>query len=307
MNTRDLFFNTVYQKVQDGEDIVILTCDRAAPSLDKFREDFPDRYFSVGIAEQNLIDIASGLAKGGKKVIAYGLNPFIVTRAIDQIMNTMSLMNIPVLLAGFETGFSSALSGATHFVLTDMSVIRTCPNITVYNASDVSLSERIFEQILKFGGPCYIRFDKAVSYEIERKEVDFDAGYSQVEYGQEYCIVSTGHYVKLIQDILPELRVRGINPTLLDVFRYPCDDKKLADCIRAYRKIVSVEEHILTGGLGSYLLEIMADNDVLRPMKRVGVNGHESYPNLEGDRSYYDRLVGLDAESLLKVFLREFA
>lgn len=168
MNVRELFFSEIHRRVSEGEDIVLVTSDLAAPSLDQFRKEFPERYISVGVAEQNLIATASGLAIGGKKVVAWGLNPFVTSRAYDQIRNTASLMNIPIVFAGLHTGLSSAISGPTHVVLTDISLMRTCPNIVTYNVSDLGLAASVFEEALKFEHPCYIRIDKDVAYSLER-------------------------------------------------------------------------------------------------------------------------------------------
>lgn len=301
MNVREMLFEDIHRRVRGGEDIVLVTSDLAAPSLDSFRREFPERYLSVGVAEQNLIATASGLAIGGKKVVAWGLNPFVATRAYDQIRNTASLMNLPIVFAGLHAGLSSAISGPTHVVLTDISLMRTCPNITTYNVSDLGLAERIYQEALKFERPCYLRIDKDVSYSLEREVAEFTLGFSRVNSGEDVCVVTTGYHVKVLRDLLPDLAGRGMCPELVDVYRYPCDGEQLAQLLRRFRRIVTVEEHMLQGGLGSYVLEIMAAHDVLLPVHRLGIDAERGYPELDGGRRYFEKLFGLDREGLEKM------
>ena len=114
---RNVYLTRIIEEIKKGEDLYIVSADLAAPCMDEFRESCPRRYVSVGIAEQNLIAVASGLALSGKKVVAYAANPFTVTRAFDQIRNCVSMMNLPIVIAGLGAGFSVTECGATHFVL----------------------------------------------------------------------------------------------------------------------------------------------------------------------------------------------
>ena len=307
MNIRDLFFDTVYKKIQMGEDIVVVTPDLAAPSLDQFRVDFPNRYISVGIAEQNLIATASGLAASGQKTIAWGLNPFVVTRAYDQLRNTVSLMNLPLVFAGLHAGLSSAISGPTHVVISDLTLIRTLANVKSYNISDLSLGKDVFEEVLQFGYPCYLRFDKDITYTLERSRTALDTGFTVMKEGERQLIISTGRHVSLILEIMPILSARGYNPTVIDLFKFPCNKKALADLIRKYDKVVTVEEHVLQGGLGSYVLEIMADQGVLRNVRRMGIDIENGYSEIFGDRDYFDKLFHLDKNGLSTSLLNYFS
>lgn len=295
MNPREIFFNRVYDMVKNDEDIIVVTPDLAAPSLDKYREDFPDHYLSVGVAEQSLISTSCGLALGGKKVIAWGLNPFVVTRALDQIRNTISLMNIPIVFAGLHTGLSSAISGATHVVITDLSLIRTCDNITTYNPSDCDICKDIFDDVLQFNKPCYLRFDKDINYNLERNDFNFNEGFSKIRNGKDTLVITTGFHVNLCLDVVDSLN-NGI--ALIDVFKFPCNKNALAKEIKKYKKIITIEEHILQGGVSSFILELMADNEIVIPVKRLGIDIEKGYPEFFGNRKYFEEYFGLDKESL---------
>lgn len=300
MNVRELFFGKVYERVKAGEDIVVVTPDLAAPGLDNFRRDFPQRYISVGIAEQNLITVACGLATGGKKVVAWGLNPFVVTRALDQIRNTVSLMNIPIIFSALHAGLSSAISGPTHVVVTDLSLVRTLGNITTFNVSDMTQASDLFDQSLQFDRPYYLRMDKDITYSIQREQNDWKNGFAEVAAGDGSLVISTGYHVKLINDILPALREKGIRPALAEIFRIPCDRSRFAEYVRQYQRVITVEEHILQGGVGSYVAEMLADEGVTIPIHRFGIDMEHGTPNIEGGRDFFERLYGLDKDSLYR-------
>ena len=296
MNPRELFFDKVYKKVVAGEDIVIVTPDLAAPSLDQFRRDYPERYISVGVAEQSLISTACGLALGGKRVIAWGLNPFVVTRGLDQIRNTISLMKIPIVFAGLHTGLSSAISGPTHVVITDLALVKTCENITIYNPSDCNICDRIFEDVLHFDRPCYLRFDKDINYELVREYTYYPDGFSIVVKGDNStAIISTGFHVNICKEMIEE---ENREITLIDVFRMPCNKDSLFNEIKRFKQIITVEEHILQGGFGSFILEVIADHKGSIPVKRIGIDLEKGYPDFFGTRAYFENYMGLDKQGI---------
>ncbi len=306
MNVRDRFFNTLYEKVGGGgEHITLITGDLAAPSLDRFREDFPGNYYSAGISEQNLISAASGMAAAGEKVIAYAANPFLITRTMDQLYNTVALMNLPVLIVGFQTGLSSASSGATHVVISDIALARTLQNVVTLTPSDLSLAEELFAEAFRFDKPRYLRFDKDVNYTLPRARTDLAAGYSLVTPGGEGAVVTCGRHVEILREIIAEMPAP--RPALYDVFRVPFDGDKLAGELSRYGKIFTAEEQVLQGGLGSAVLECLADHGVGRPVRRAGINIERGYPEVFGNRAYMQRLLGLDGESLARSLAGFFA
>ncbi len=305
-NPREIFFTKVQERIRNGQDIVVLTADLAAPSLDNFRREFKGRYLSVGVAEQNLITTACGLAAAGKQVVAWGLNPFVTTRALDQIRNTISLMKYPVVFAGLHAGLSSAISGATHVVTTDLSLIRTCAGITTYNVSDTGMADRLFDEVLTFSKPIYLRFDKDINYRLERMDAQYQNGISMIQEGKNHLIITTGYHTKKVLDVVNGISRSGFTPTILDIYRFPFDKDRLADFASAHEKILTVEEHILQGGLGSAVLEALADHGILRPVKRIGIDIEKGYPEFFGRRGYFQKYFGLDDESIEKVIMDYF-
>lgn len=294
-NPRELFFNRVYDMVKNGEDIMIVTSDLAGPSLDNYRQDFPEHYLSVGIAEQSQISTSCGLALGGKKVIAWGVNPFIVTRALDQIRNTVSLMNIPIVFLGLQAGLSGAILGPSHVALTDLSLIRTCENITTYNPSDLGICKDIFDDVLQFNKPCYVRIDNGVNYNIDRNGLNVNDGFSKIRDGRDLLVLTTGYHVNICADVVDSL---NSDIALIDVFKFPCNKSALAEEIKKYKKIITIEEHLLQGGFGSFVLEIMADHEIVLPVKRAGIDSEKGCYEFYGDRKFFNEHFGLDKDGL---------
>ncbi len=298
-SARDVFFNEVYRRVREGEDAVIVTPDLGAPSLDDFRRDFGNRFISVGIAEQNLVAVASGLAMAGKKVIAYGLNPFPVTRAFDQIRNLMAYKKIPITLAALNAGLCSAEAGFSHVAIEDVALMRTLANVKVVNPSDGTLAKAAARLSMEGSRPLFIRFDKQVQYDLyETSEVDFDKGFMEYGSGRDVAVVTSGYLAERLRGTAKRLEGDGIATTVLDCYCLPVDESALLQRCRDSRMVVTVEENALPGGLGSMVLEVMADAGVGKPVKRFGVNVGGDYFRRLGNREYIAGRYHLDADHL---------
>lgn len=308
MNVRDEYFTEIQNYIRKGEDIVVLSCDLGAPSLDNFRVEFPGRFINVGVAEQNLVSLASGLSASGKKVIAWGLNPFIVTRTLDQILNTVSLMNTPFTLAGLQVGLSSAISGSTHVNIRNIGLLSYCPGLITVNPSDVQIARKAAALTANGNQAFYIQFDKDINYELYLEaDINFETGFSVLHDGTDVVIVSTGIHTKKIVDMISVLECDGISVKLIDVYSFPFDYKKMLTEISNTEKIITVEEHVLNGGLGGSVLELLADNGISNiKVKRLGIDIKNGYPNVFAGRDYMERLYGLDKDSVKKTII-EFA
>jgi COG3958: transketolase, C-terminal subunit len=299
--SRTLYLSHIIEEIKKGEDIYIVSADLAAPCMDEFRENYPYRYISVGIAEQNLIAVASGLALSGKKVIAYAANPFTITRAFDQIRNCVSMMNLPVVIAGLGAGFSVTECGATHFVLEDINILRGCGHIRSINISDMNLTERMVKETLCAKRPYYIRFDKLVTERYPLTDVDFVKGYRFLQKeNSDICMVSTGI---MATECLELVRSFHKAISVIDVFAFPFDSTVLVAELKNYQQLVVVEELTLQGGLGSSVLEALADEGHTVSIKRFGVDMSAGYPARYGSREWHLKNQKMDKDSIID-FLR---
>lgn len=303
-SVRDTFFNRIYELIKQGEDIVVITSDLGAPSLDDLRKYFPERYVSVGIAEQNLLTISAGLSLSGKKVIAYGLNPFPVTRAFDQMRTLMGELKIPFTLCGLNAGLCSAESGYTHMPVEDMGMVRMLPGIKIINPSDETISRMTADISVKCSIPIYVRFDKTIRGTIYNEhEIDFSKGFHSYKDNTEnlFTIVTQGYYVQELRKLIDDYNKKGVSANLIDLFSLPLDEKKLADKLKNSMNIITVEENVLACGIGSMILEVLSDYKIMVPVKRLGLNVKNGYYNVFTDRTYIGKNQRIDFNSVKAV------
>ena len=296
---RDAYLNEIVQAVYDGEDVYLVAADLAAPCLDKLREDFPQRYVPVGIAEQNLISVSSGLALAGKKVVVYTMIPFLVFRAFDQIRNCVGLMNIKLALMGIGAGFNYSKDGISHFPLEDLSILRGTPNLTIYNVSCTNLARYCGQKTLKLDAPIYVRTDRLISQAYDLSDADISCGYRFLNAVEgKVCVVATGIMASECLDVLKSRADFAEKVSLIDLFAFPFDAEKLACELKNYSQIITVEEMRLQGGMGGAVLESLADSGVNIPLVRMGVDISKNLNPHYGSRDWHLKQFGLDKNSI---------
>jgi len=269
-SVRDVFFHSIYEQIQRGEDYYFITSDLGAPSLDDLRQYYPERFISVGIAEQSLISISAGLTMAGHKVIAYGLNPFPVTRAYDQLKSVVAGLNVPLTICALNAGLCSAESGYTHIPAEDFAMLRMLPNIEIYNPTDCTIAELLADSTASIKHPRFIRFDKKLGETIyKEEEIEIDKGFAV--YGcedVEITVVTLGNYVADLRRLADEF---GNRIKVIDIFKMKPDIPALLEMVRGSKAIITLEENMLEGGLGSFVLEVLSDHKLLIPTHRLGV------------------------------------
>lgn len=299
MMVRDAFFKEIYGMIKKGEDIVVVSSDLGAPSLDDLRKDFPQRFINVGISEQNLLAVAAGLAYAGKHVIAWALNPFPITRAFDQIRDLMGEKEIPITLAALNSGSCSAEAGYTHMAIEDVGMVRMIPSINIINPTDEIISIKAAREVLSCGKPQYIRFDKHVRDIIYEDEVvDFEKGFVSLSNGP-IVVVTNGYFTRRIIPLIKQLKDKGIDFELIDLFKIPFDIASFCKEIEDKRTIISLEDNVLSAGIGSLILEIMSDNGISIPVKRYGLSIDDELKKKLINRDYWHKSIGLDDEGLV--------
>jgi transketolase len=295
---RDAFFDRLYETAKKDKDIVMVSADMGAPGLDKFRKDFGERYFNVGIAEENMIAIASGLASEGKKVYTYAIAPFITSRCFEFTKLNAGLMRFPIKLVGVGAGFSYDDSGPTHHTTEDISIMRTIPHLEIYSPSDSLSASNFFDLMNKSENPSYLRLDRRIFPTIHSDSKKFPSGFEELIRGKDICIVSTGNMVHNSLEISNRMKEKGESIGVVDLFRLkPVNYPQLIRTLSNYRQIVSLEEHLLTGGLGSILSEMIIDKQLSLNLKRIGL---EDYVYAYGGRENIQKVCGIDVDSVLK-------
>lgn len=302
---RDAFFDELYPIAMKDKNIIVISADMGAPSLDKYRENLAEQYVNVGIAEQNMVNVATGLALEGKKVFVYAIMPFATLRCYEIIKVNLSLMNIPVTIIGVGAGFSYDDSGPTHHSTEDIAVMRALPNMVVLSPSDSIMAARFARMSCYMLTPNYVRLDREVLPLLYKPDADFADGLAVLKTGNDVCIIATGNMVHRAIEVSDKLKDHAINAGVIDLYRIkPINQKLLLASLEKAKWVVTLEEHLLIGGLGSAVLETLADNSKAIPVKRIGIQ--DKYLYAYGDRKNIQSICGLDTDSITNVTLAWF-
>ncbi|MCX6907607.1 MAG: 1-deoxy-D-xylulose-5-phosphate synthase [Verrucomicrobia bacterium] len=304
LGMRDAFFNALYEFFKRDPEAVFISADNGAPTLDQFHENLPNQYFNVGIAEQQLIGMACGMALEGKKVYTYAIAPFVTIRCYEQTKLDVCAMNLPITCIGVGAGYAYDIMGPTHHTVEDLTVMRALPNMTVHSPADAYCAEALAEISYRNPSPQYIRFDRAGVPEIYGEgHFNFADGVLLTRPGGSIALVATGIMVHQALKVADELAKAGVQARVIDLCRIkPVNTKRLFEYLKGVNRVVSMEEHFLAGGLGSLLAEIFVDNDVRLPLLRIGQDDRYVFDN--GGREVIWEKYGLDVRSMTDRILR---
>ena len=294
---RSVFSNTLVDLAKKDDRICFITPDMGYSIMDTFKDTFPDRYFNLGIAEQNVIAVAAGMALSGLKPYVYSIVPFIVHRCLEQIRVNVSYMNTDIKIIGIGAGFEYGIVGSTHYGAADISIMRSLPNIEIYSPGDFSEMEQITRLSALHNKPAYIRIGRHNRGIINNNKIELGKA-SFIEEGKDIALIAAGNILPAVYDYAQELKIEGMNPTLISMHTIKPIDK---DCILklisdGYNKIYTFEEHTIMGGLGSAVAEIIAESGKAIEFKRIGIN--DEYSHYVGSADYIREQFKLDAKGL---------
>lgn len=260
--TRQSYGEELVSLGEKNDNIVVLDADLStATKTNIFAEKFPDRFIDVGIAEQNLMGIAAGLAAYGKVPFVSTFAVFAAGRAYDQIRNSICYPKLNVKICATHAGLTVGEDGATHQMLEDLSLMRTLPNMTVISPSDDTQTRWAIEEVAKLDGPVYVRLARAATPVIYDENQKFEIGKMiQLGEGTDATVFATGVMVAEALKAQEELAKEGINIRVVDVHTIkPIDREKIIKCAKETKKIITIEDHSIIGGLGSAICEVLAE------------------------------------------------
>lgn len=280
MGPTGLFGVAMHELARENPNLCVVTADLCSFSgLERFSRDFPERFYNVGIAEQNMVGMAAGLAGEGMDVYAATYASFLSTRALDQVRISMGYMKLPIKIVGLTSGLASGILGATHMALEDLAIMRSIPNLLILSPADGVETVKCLEAALYHKGPVYIRLTGGARMPMIYKE-DYDYKISrpdQLKEGEEICILATGSLVSVSLETAKELEKQGISTAVINVHTIkPFDDIILKKTVK-YKLIVTAEEHSVIGGIGSAAAEILSGYKYHPPLLRIGVE--DIYPH----------------------------
>lgn len=299
IGSRATFGLAVAELGKTEPDLVVLTADTSTSAgLDRFKKAFPDKFIDVGIAEQNLIGIAAGLASEGFTVMTATFAPFQTMRCCEQIRINLGYMNQKVVMTGLASGVVLGTLGYTHCCIEDMAVMRAIPGITVLSPADCGETVKAVEAAIRHNGSVYIRLTGGKDNPpVYTKDYDFEIGRGIVlERGTDVALVATGTMVHRSLAAAKILAARGVSATVVDIHTIaPIDQRLIGEICKSHRLLVSVEEHSIMGGLGSAIAEVTATLDQSAPQMFLGM------PRAFGKSGEYEDILahyGLTAEAI---------
>lgn len=269
---RDTVFDALHEIVSNDRNAFLVTNDMGAMGVDRIRREFPDQFMNLGIAEQNLISVAAGLAATGKTVFTFGILSHMTARCYEQLRLDVCALGLPVIGIASGAGLSYGVDGPTHHGIYDLGLLRGLPGMQVFNPADARTAGACIDLSYRAQGPSLIRIDKEAPDPLYETSTDFSDGMKLLRPGQDGMIVATGCSVHRAVEATKRLAEDGLHVTVLDLFRLkPVDQRRLTALLRATPLVVSVEEHASTGGLGSLLAETIAEMDDAPRFRRLSM------------------------------------
>lgn len=241
--------------------------------MNYFKEKFPERFFSFGIAEQNIAGVSAGLALSGKIPVFSTYAVFSAMRTADQVRISICYNNLHVIIGGAHAGVSVGPDGATHQALEDIAVMRSLPNMTVLSPCDENQTRQAtIAAIKQLNGPCYIRYGREPVPNFTNPDDSFTIGKAQIlRKGKDVSIIATGSMVWTAIEVADELEKLGIFASVLNMHTIkPLDSEAIIKTAKKTGKVISLEEHQIYGGLGSAVAEVLSQNYPVK-LKIIGM------------------------------------
>lgn len=273
-DTRSGFGAGLLEAGKKNENVVALCADLIGSlKMDAFKNEFPERFFQAGIAEANMINVASGLAVTGKIPFAGSFAGFVTGRVYDQIRQALAYSNTNVKIAGSHAGITLGEDGATHQILEDIGLIKMLPNMVVINPCDYNQTKAATLAAAEYVGPVYLRFGRPVVPNFTPEVQEFKIGEAVNLYeGTDVVIFATGHLVWEAIKAVEALTEKGISAELINIHTIkPLDKKAIVEAAKKCKAVVVCEEHFIAGGLGESIASLLA-MELPVPMEFVAID-----------------------------------
>ena len=286
MTMRDAFFNRLFKYAKNNNDIILLTSDFSAPSFDRYRTELPGQFINTGISEQNTMLVAAGLACSGKKVFVTSIAPFITMRCFEQTRLYAADMNQHIIIAAVGAGFSYNTAGPTHHSVEDIALMRTLPHMRTIIPSCNRQVEAAVDWCVENAGPAYVRMDRMVLDELCDGNFNIDNdGFRIVRTSDDVTIVASGYMV--------HTALRTENAGVIDLYSLPAGKENLLNELKKVKRIITLDEHVYSGGIGAYVCELLSDCGCYIPVKRLALDVSSGFYNRYGTRDDIHEACGM--------------
>ena len=290
---RTAFVEGLLEQAKGRGDIMLLTADLGFSVLERFRDALPDQYLNVGVAEQNMMGIAAGLADLGKTVFTYSIANFPTLRCLEQIRNDVCYHGYPVRVVAVGGGFTYSTQGYTHHGVEDIGVMRTLPGMVVIAPGDPQEAAHATKALCTLPGPAYLRLGKAGEPKVHSGPVEFAIGKAiQLCDGSDVTLISTGGMLLHSMESAEKLRADGVSTRVLSMHTVkPLDRDAIARALAETKVVITVEEHNVGSGLGAAVSQVVAAHEGPRAAFRMYGLPDEPYKRV-GGLAYMREMMG---------------
>lgn len=297
---RKTFITTLVEEARKDGRIFLITPDIGYSVLEPFRDEFPERFLNVGVAEQNAVSIAAGMALSGLIPYVYTINPFITMRPFEQVRVDVAYMNTNVRIVGVGAGFSYGAAGATHHSIEDIAIMRALPNMTVVCPGDPWEVEQLVRESVNYKGPIFLRLGKQGEPVINNPKTKFNIGKAiKIHIGEDLHLISTSNTLEIANDVCAILKEKKIRASLISMHTVkPLDEAIINRLLKTKNPIFTIEEHNIIGGLGSAVAEVISESRFNPVFKRFGVN--DKFAHYVGGHDFIRSKTGITKDAIAK-------
>src|SRR3990167_5489343 len=301
---RSGIIKTIHELMREDESIYFLTGDLGYNVLEEMQAEFPKRVINMGVAEQNMMGVASGLALSGKKVYVYSIIPFVTMRCYEQVRNDICYNNADVTILGAGSGLSYGILSATHFALEDIAILRALPNMTIFSPADEVEAVLGIKELYRQKGPAYVRIGKKEEPKIYERPYNLKIGKGNIiTEGEDITIFATGTIMSEALGAAKLLKEKNIKASIIDIHTIKPLDKDLIISESHFKKhIFVVEEHGIIGGLGSAIAESTSSEHEFPPLTLIGTE--DKFIKEIGTQEYLRSKTGLSADKIAERIIK---
>jgi len=293
---RGAMMKALFELASNDKNLVLLTADLGYGVFEEFAEKFKGQYFNVGVAEQNMVGVATGLALSGKKVFIYSIGNFPTLRCLEQIRNSVAYHDLPVFIICMGGGYSYGSLGFSHHATEDLSIMNAIPNLSIYVPGSKSESYTAFKTAYRLNKPAYIRVDKSASPDV--KAVIKNQNISLYFEGQSILVIGSGGLLEEAfvarEELLSEFNI-GI--ASLHKIK-PLNIKKILELLKRYNLVITLEENNGLGGINSLISRVIAEHRLNIDLKVIAISDRYNY--VVGSQKYLRKVNKLDKNSIKK-------
>jgi transketolase len=302
---RDAFIKVLGELAKNDPRIMLITGDLGFKVFDEYVLNFPKQFLNAGVAEQNMMGLATGLALEGRIVFVYSIANFPILRCLEQVRNDACYHQANVKIVSIGGGFSYGALGISHHATEDLSIMRALPEISVMAPGDLWETEEATKAMIDIPGTCYFRLDKSNAGYTNIKSEKFEFGKARcLKEGRDATLISTGGILNEVLKAHSLLKEKGINCRVLSLHTLkPLDLESIIKATRETEAVLTIEEHTIEGGLGGAVAENLLEYGILpKKFQRIGLKS--GFSSIVGSQQFLRKTYGVDAESIVSSVVR---